>query len=98
MKCPRCSGLVVNQYGEYGEKPERKCINCGARPDNIPLPPRPPDLRKVNGAHLVKEVKNECPRGHPWTQAGTYVYTMPSGRTTKRCRICSRQRYHQVIA
>ena len=38
MTCSRCQGCLQWEPMEYGDTLERRCINCGARPDNIPYP------------------------------------------------------------
>jgi len=37
MTCPRCiGGLLYFEQLEYGEPYMARCLNCGARPGNVP--------------------------------------------------------------
>lgn len=50
-RCDKCHGCLVWEPSEWRERPERRCLNCGARPDNVPLP-EPSDSRRRPTAFL----------------------------------------------
>ncbi len=96
MKCPRCQGLVVTQYGET------RCLIC-AWYLNEPLPQRPTvdgRLKNVGNFYGHRSDPNNptCAHGHARTLANTYTYQLGGGRTLKKCRVCARMRYRKVRA
>lgn len=51
MRCARCNGCLHVEQLEWGQRPEPFCINCGARPMNLPLP-LPPENRGRKSEHM----------------------------------------------
>lgn len=59
MRCEKCQGLVVNDYGEV------RCMNCGARPFEILREPEP---AKQGRRRLCSNCKDDAAVGHRYCQ------------------------------
>lgn len=81
--CPRCHGCLAWNFEEWF------CINCGARPENIPLP----EAFKLDGRGAEPGFRRTCcPNGHVYGEPGNTRYYEYRGRTLRQCLVCRKAR------
>jgi hypothetical protein len=60
------------------------CVN----PDHLEAVTHGANLHRSDSVTGKRSAKTECPRGHPYDEANTYIYTDRKGYPHRQCRTC----------
>ena len=94
MKCSKCGGYIIIEpaYSFYSE--ERKCINCGNRPDEVKIYPEIIKNKKRKEKIMEQEVKtcSKCENQFPKTSEFFYAKRQAKDGFDSWCRECTKKR------
>lgn len=66
---------------------DHKCrVRCCCNPDHLEAVTHAENLRRSNSISTVNASLTECPSGHPYSEANTYVHPATGYRQCRECR------------